>query len=73
MKLIANHLSYLLSKSLTSIEEQTSGGQNRRTVCRSVFLTICHCILSAELTKTRSFRQFFFGNFAHWDEIKVDV
>jgi len=25
-----------------------------------------HCILSAELTKTHSFRQFFFGAFAHW-------
>jgi len=61
MKLIANHLSYLLSKSLTSIEEQTSGGQNRRTVCRSVFLTICHCILS--------FRLFFFGDFAQWVRI----
>jgi len=31
-------------------------GQNRQ---RRVFLTICHCILSAELTKSCSFRLFF--------------
>jgi len=28
-------------------------------VCRSVFLTTCHCILSGELTKTLSFRLYF--------------
>jgi len=28
-------------------------------------LTIWHCIFSAELTKTQSFR-LFFANFAHW-------
>jgi len=33
---------------------------------RSVFLTIWHCKLSAELTKTHSFRLLFFGDFAHW-------
>jgi len=32
-------------------------GQNRqKAVCKSVFLTKWHCILSAELTKTHSFR-----------------
>jgi len=35
-------------------------------VCRSVFFTIWHCILSAELTKPHSFRRFF-GDFAHWE------
>jgi len=30
-----------------------------KAVYRSVFLTIWHCILSAELTKTHSFRLFF--------------
>jgi len=29
-------------------------------------LTIWHCKLSAELTKTHSFRLLFFGDFAHW-------
>jgi len=29
-------------------------------------LTTWHCILSAELTKTHSFKLFFFGDFAHW-------
>jgi len=29
---------------------------------------VWHCILSAELTKTHSFR--FFGDFAHWVETK---
>jgi len=36
-----------------------------KPICRNVFLTIWHCILSAEL-KTHSFRLFFFGDFAHW-------
>jgi len=36
-------------------------------VRRSAFLTIGHCILSAELTKTHSLR-LFFGDFAHWDK-----
>jgi len=31
-------------------------------------LTIWHCILSAELTKTHFFG-LFFGDFAHWDGI----
>jgi len=31
-----------------------------KAVCRSVFLTTWHCLLSAELTKTHSFRPFFF-------------
>jgi len=31
-----------------------------KAVCRRVILTIRHCILSAELIKTRSFRLFFF-------------
>jgi len=37
-----------------------------KAVCKSVFLTIWHCILGAELTKTHSFRLFFFYDFAHW-------
>jgi len=42
-------------------------GQNRRkAVCRSVFFTTWHYILSAELTNTHSFR-LFFGDFAHWE------
>jgi len=38
-----------------------SSGQNRRkkAVCRSVFLTTWHCILSAQFTKTHSFRLLF--------------
>jgi len=32
---------------------------------RSVFLTVWHCIMSAELTKTHSFR-LFFCDFAYW-------
>jgi len=31
-----------------------------KAVCKSVFLTKRHCILSTELTKTHSFRQTFF-------------
>jgi len=34
-------------------------------IAEKAFLTIWHCIFSAELTKTYSFR-LFFGNFAHW-------
>jgi len=34
-----------------------------KAVYRSVFLTISHCNLCAELTKTHSF----FGHFAHWE------
>jgi len=30
-----------------------------KAVCMSVFLTILHCIFSAEFTKTHSFRLFF--------------
>jgi len=41
----------------------------KKAVYRSVFLTIWHCILSAELIKTHSFR-LLFGDFAHWDIIK---
>jgi len=38
----------------------------KKAVCRSVFfLTKWHCILSAEITKTHSYR-LFFGDFAHW-------
>jgi len=33
---------------------------------KRVFLTIWHCILSAEFIKTHSFR-LFFGDFVHWD------
>jgi len=36
-----------------------------KAVCRRVFLTTWHCILSSELTKTHSSR-LFFGDFAHW-------
>jgi len=36
-----------------------------KAVCRRVFLTTWHCVLSAELTKTHSSR-LFFGDFAHW-------
>jgi len=35
---------------------------------KAVFLTILHCIFSAELTKMHSFR-LFFGNFAHRERI----
>jgi len=34
-----------------------------KAVCRSVFLTIWHYILSVELTKTHSFRLFFLAIF----------
>jgi len=36
-----------------------------KAIFRSAFLIVWHCILSAELTKTHSFR-LFFGDFAHW-------
>jgi len=36
-----------------------------KAACRSVLLTIWHCILNAELTKTHSFRPFF-GDFVDW-------
>jgi len=39
-----------------------------KAVCRSVFLTMWHCILSAELTKMHCFR-LFFGDFVHWDNV----
>jgi len=39
----------------------TSKRTSQKAVCRSVFLTIRKCILSAELTKTHSF-----SFFAHW-------
>jgi len=41
----------------------------KKAICKSVFLITGHCILSAELTKTHSFRMFFFSDFAHWDKI----
>jgi len=31
----------------------------KKAICKSVFLITGHCILSAELTKTHSFRMFF--------------
>jgi len=34
----------------------------KKPICRSVFLTISHCVLSAKLTNTNSFR-LFFGRF----------
>jgi len=37
-----------------------------KAICGSVFLTIWHCILSAELTKMHSSR-LFFGDFARWE------
>jgi len=40
-------------------EDQTLGKIAEKAVCKSVFLTIWHCIFSAELTKTHSFRLFF--------------
>jgi len=43
-----------------------------RAVCRSVFLTICHCILNAEFTKTHSFR-LSFGDFTHWENKPIYV
>jgi len=46
------------------------GKINEKAVCRSVFLTTWHCILSAELTKTHSFR-LFFSDFAHWDSTDI--
>jgi len=39
-----------------------------KTVCMSIFLTIWHCILSAELTKTR----LFFGDFAYWVAFQIN-
>jgi len=33
-----------------------------KAVCRSVFLAMWHCILSAELTKLYPFRLFFSGS-----------
>jgi len=40
-----------------------------KTVCRTVFVTIWHCILSA---KTHSFR-LFFGDFAYWVEFDDEL
>jgi len=34
------------------------GKIGEKAVCRSAFLTTCHCILSAELIKAHSFRLF---------------
>jgi len=36
-----------------------------KAVCRSLFLTTWHCMLSAELTKYALFQTVFFGDFAH--------
>jgi len=43
------------------------GKITEKAVCESVFFTPWHCILSAELIKTHSFRDCFLGDFAHWD------
>jgi len=49
------------------------GNIAEKAVCRGVFLTIWHsiwhCILSAEFTKTHSFRlsDCFFCDFVHWE------
>jgi len=43
-----------------------------KAVCKSVFLTILHCILSTELTKTHSFR-LFFGDFDKIRKANVNV
>jgi len=53
-------VSLRVSGSFTKIEAPS--GQNR------VFLTIWHCILSAELTKAHSFR---LGEFAQWELVFV--
>jgi len=42
------------------------GKITEKEVRRRVLLITWHCILSAELVKTHSFR-LFFGDFAHWD------
>jgi len=42
------------------------GEISEKAVCRSVFLIIWHCILSAELTKMH-----YFGDFAHWDSDSI--
>jgi len=41
------------------------GKITEKAVCKSVFLTAWHCILSAELTKSHSFTLCVFGDFAH--------
>jgi len=40
----------------TSIISHPVGKITEKAICRSVFLTLWHCILSAESTKTHSFR-----------------
>jgi len=57
----------LVTSKLTSLELRLShpvGKIAEKAVFRSVFLTIWHCVLSAELTKTHYYR-LFFGHFAH--------
>jgi len=49
-----------------------------KAVCRSVFLTIWHCNLSAELTKTLSFRRLFWrfyplGSCIHHVPVKLII
>jgi len=44
----------------------------KKAVCRSVFFTIWHFNLSAELTETHSLR-LFFGNFVHWRVISLTL
>jgi len=45
------------------------GKITEKAVCRSVFLITWHCIWSAELTKTHSYRLFFW-RFCHWVRIR---
>jgi len=42
--------------STSIIDSSPVGKIGEKAVCRSIFLTTMHCILSAELTKTHSFR-----------------
>jgi len=44
------------SREVTNFSINPVGKIAEKAACRSVFLTTLHCILSAELTKTHSFR-----------------
>jgi len=73
------HLSMLAFRVFLVLFWKKVGKKNIHTIiyvitqwAKSPFLTIWHCILSAGLTKTHSFRPFF-GNFAHWECIKLSL
>jgi len=58
---ILKHVTHIIK--IVNINTIPVGKISEKALCRSVFLTTLHCILSAELTKNVLLQT----DFAHWD------